>query len=523
MVIFGLNLLVPFMVFTLVAAVLAMMKFISNNYVKVPPNKVAVFYGRKQRTLDNRVVGYKVVTGGAKFRVPLLESVTYLDLNVFSIDLTVTGAPNKDGVLVMVRGVANVKVLSDEASLMAACERFLGKSPDEIKDIAYKNLEGHLRSIIGRLTIEEIVSDRTKFNQEVLKEAGEDLKKLGLGVDVLTIQEIDDQYGYIKSLGQKRTAEVKRDADIGRAEAERDATVKTTDAIREGKTRENENLVKVAEAEKIRQVQQAIFEAEVAKEKAKAEQAGPLAQALARRDVVEREVDVEKIRTLKEAEVAIAEADKREKELIAQVIKPAEAEKLAAIARAEGEREAAIRRAEAEKQKKSLEGEGAAAATRATGQAEADIIRATGQAEADITRAKLLAEAEGIEKKAEAYKKLDEAGKLLQVLDAVERILPAGLEKLAPVMAEIAKPLGNVDRISLVDFGGGGTNGGSVNKYAQIVPATLVQFLEGMKALGLDPSQIEKLLRIKSEGQSLTAEVVEKVLHKDEAGEGPKA
>ena len=216
----------------------------------------------------------------------------------------------------------------------------------------------------------------------MLKEAGEDLKKIGLGVDVLTIQEIDDEYGYIKALGQKRTAEVMRDATIGKAEADRDATARSTTANRVAKQMANENLALVAEAEKERDVKKARYIAEVRKEEATANQAGPLSEARARQDVVQQQVEVERIKTLKEVEVALAEAERREKELMATVIKPAEADRQAAIARAEGEKLAAINRAEAERKKLEFEGEGRASAIRAQGQAEADVIRLKLMAEA---------------------------------------------------------------------------------------------------------------------------------------------
>jgi len=478
---------IALLVLIVVIAFLALMKIVANNYVKVPPNKVAIFYGRKHIAADGTAVGFRIVTGGAKLKLPIVENVTFVDLNVFSIDLSVQGAPNKDGVLVNVRGVANVKILSDEISLMAACERFLGMSPRQIQDIAFKNLEGHLRAIIGRLTVEDIVSNRTKFNQEVLQEAGEDLRKIGLGVDVLTIQEIEDQYGYIKALGQKRTAEVMRDATIGKAEADRDATIRATTAKREASQKENQNLALIAEAEKERDVKKAQYLAFVQREQATAAQAGPLAEAEARKAVVQSQVEVERIRTIKEAEVAIAEADKQEKQLLATVVRPAEAERQAAIARAEGERIATIRRAEAGQMKLELEGKGTASA-----------IRARGESEADVIRMKLVAEAEGILKRAEAFRQLDQAGRTLQILDAVGRILPDSLEKLAPVMGEIAKPLASVDRISIVDFGGNGngSDGGGITRFAQTVPGILTQLFESLKAVGLDPTELSKFLKI---------------------------
>ncbi len=483
-------------VMVLVVAFIALLRIISNNYIKVPPNRVAVFYGRKRMTKEGAEVGFRVITGGARLKLPLVESVTYLDLNVFSIDLDVKGAPNKDGVQVDVKGVANVKILSDEASLMAACERFLGMRPDQIKEIAYKNLEGHLRAIIGRLTIEEIVGDRQKFNQEVLKEAAEDLRKIGLGIDVLTVQEIHDAYGYIDALGQKRTAEVKSQAKIGTAQAERDANILASTAMREGKQKENENLALIAEAEKTRDVKKAQYEAEIAAQQAQTRMTGPLSEAQAKQKVVEQEVMVEKVKTLKETEVAQAEALRKEQELIATVVKPAdakrqatileyEANRQATILNAEGQKQAVMVAAEAEKSRREMEGAGDAAAIRARGEAEAAAIRAKLLAEAEGLRAKLVAEAEGVEKKAEAFAHLDQAGKTMLVLDR----LPDIVKQFSAVMGAIAAPMGNIDKVVMIDGGGGGNSGAgssSVARFAGTVPTVLFELLQKADAMGLD-------------------------------------
>ncbi len=482
----------PWMWVLVVVAFIALLRIIANNYIKVPPNKVAVFFGHKRRTPDGKVKGFIPITGGAKIRLPLVESVAWLDLNVFSIDLDVHGAPNKDGVQVDVKGVANVKILSDRASLEAACERFLGMRPEQIREIAYKNLEGHLRAIIGRLTIEEIVSDRQKFNQEVLREAAEDLAKIGLGIDVLTIQEIHDSYGYIDALGQKRTAEVKSLAKIGTAEAERDANVRASTAMREGKQKENENLAMIAEAEKDRDVKKASYQADVQRQQAIASVAGPLAEAEAKQKLVEQQVVVERIRTVKETEVAEAEAARKERELVATVIKPAEAERQATIVQAEAKRQATILEAEgrkqavtvtaeAEKSKREMEGLGEAAAIRARGEAEAAAIKAKLLAEADALKAKLLAEAEGVERKAEAFAKLDQAGKTMLVLDR----LPEIVRQFSTVMGAIAAPMGNIDKVVMIDSGVGDGRT-SVGRFVGTVPNVLFELIQRAESMGLD-------------------------------------
>ncbi len=507
----------PFLLVLVALIVLVVVMTAVRNYVKVPPNKVAVFYGRKHRTPDGKVIGFRLVTGGAALKWPVVENVTYLDLTIFPIDLEVRDMPNKDGVLVSAQAVANVKIRNDEESLIAAAERFLGRGLEDVKQIAYKNLEGHLRSIIGRLTVEEIVRDRAKFNQEVLTEAASDLAKIGLGVDVLTIQKIWDAEGYIEALGKRRTAEVKRDAQIGEALAAREATIQSTTAIREGKERENENLALIAQAEKERDVRKAQFEAEVQAQQARARQAGPLAEAKARQEVVEQEVQVELVRTKKQTEVAEAEATRRERQLLAEVVKPAEAQrqqvilqaeatKQKEILEAEGRKTAIIVIADAEKQRLALEGIGEADALRAKLLAEAEGTKAKLLAEAEGTKAKLLAEAEGIKakllaeaegalKKAEAFAKLDESSKTMLVLERFPEVIKA----FAPVAGAVAAPLGNIDKLVMLDSGGSGNGATTLNRLANTVPTTMFNLMQTAQALGLDVSGLLGKMGIKSE------------------------
>jgi flotillin len=498
------SVIVPVLILLTAFVALVVVMTATRNYIKVPPNKVAVFYGRKHVMPDGRVIGFRLVTGGARLKWPVIEDVTYMDLMVFPIDLDVKDVPNKDGVLVSVQGVANVKIRNDEQSLIAAAERFLGLKREDIKEIAYKNLEGHLRSIVGRLTVEEIVRDRQKFNQEVLTEAASDLAKIGLGVDVLTVQKIEDKEGYIQALGKKRTAEVKRDAQIGEAVAARQSTIDSTTAIREAKERENENLALVAQAEKERDVKKAQYEAEVQAQQARARQAGPLAEAKARQEVIEQEVTVELVRTKKQTEVADAEAIKRERQLLAEVVKPAdadrqkiilaaEAQKQKEILEAEGKKSAILVIAEAERHREALEGLGEADALKAKlfaeaeGNkakllAEAEGIQAKLLAEAEGTKAKLLAEAEGALKKAEAFAKLDESSKTMLILERFPEIVKA----FAPVAGAVAAPLGNIDKLVMIDGGGDGSS--TLGRLASTVPTTMFNLMQTANALGLDMS-----------------------------------
>jgi flotillin len=508
---FGLTILPVLLVLIAFVVVVVFMTAV-RNYIKVPPNKVAVFYGRKHKAADGGMMGFRLITGGASLKWPIFESVSYLDLNIFSIDLDVPSVPNKDGVLVSVQAVANVKIRSDELSLTAAAERFLGRSTEEIKQMAYKNLEGHLRSIVGRLTVEEIVRDRAKFNQEVLVEAAADLAKIGLGVDVLTIQKVSDAEGYIEALGKKRTAEVKRDAQIGEALAAREATIQSTTALREGKEMENQNLALVAQAEKERDVRKAQYLAEVQAQDARSRQSGPLAEARARQEVVAQEVQMEVIRTEKQTQVAEAEALRREKALLAEIVKPAEAQKTQTILQAEaakqreilqaeGHKTAVITIADAEKQRLAMEGMGAADALKAKLLAEAEGNKAKLLAEAEGTKAKLLAEAEGIKakllaeaegalKKAQAFAQIDESARTMLILER----LPDVIKAFAPVAGAVAAPMGNIDKVIMVD--GGGEGASTLRRFADTVPATMFSVLQTAQALGLDISGLLKKLGV---------------------------
>jgi flotillin len=179
----------------------AAMALFARNYIKVPPSTVAIFYGRKHTFVDERgqkaTVGFRVVRGGAALRVPVLEKVEYLSLNVISIPLKISRAYTKEGVAVTVEAVANVKIAGDDGSLRSAAERFLGMTTEKIKEIIFLTLEGHLRAILGTLTVEEINADRQAFAQKMTDEAAVDLKKMGVNIDILTIQQISDEQGYL--------------------------------------------------------------------------------------------------------------------------------------------------------------------------------------------------------------------------------------------------------------------------------------------------------------------------------------
>lgn len=467
----------------------AAMALFARNYVKVPPSMVAVFYGRKHRITDDEgkpvIVGFRLVRGGAALRLPVLERVAYLSLNVISIPLEIHRAYTREGVPVTVEAVANVKIASDDVSLRAAAERFLGMDVEQIRSVIFQTLEGHLRAILGTLTVEEINTDRQAFAMKMTGEAAVDLRRMGVGIDILTIQQISDEQGYLEALGKRRTAEVKRDATIGEAAAQRDATIQSALADQLGKTKRYEADVAIAQALRDKETRQAEFSAAVQAKEAATHQAGPLATATARQQVIEQEVRVEQIRKQQEVLVQEQEAVRRGKELLATVVKPAEAERQATVLRAEGDQQAVMIRASAVQRQLEAEGAGEASKIQSIGRAEADKLLARGGAEAEVIKRKLLAEAEGLQKKAEAWKQFNEAAMMNMVV-----------EKLPELAQAFATQLAGIDKINIIDMGNGAPTGGMSKVMSTVGGGMTAMFAMLKDQFGIDVAQ---LMRAKAE------------------------
>ena len=513
----------------IVVVLLIALALLSKNYIKVSPNQAAVISGRTRRLSDGTTVGYRQVRGGATLVIPFLEKVEYLDLNVITVPLATSRAYTVQGVPVSVKAVANVKIKGDDQSLRAAAERFLGMPQEQFHRLVFQTLEGHLRAILGTLTVEEINNDRQSFALKLTTEAAGDLEKMGIGLDALTIQEISDEEGYLDALGKRRTAEVKRDAEIGQAEANRDSKIKASLALQEGEKVRLETEAQIAQSNRQTEIQKAQVAAEIQKERAKANQAGPLAEAKAQQEVVAEEVRIERIRTQEQIAVQEQEVLRKEKELEATVVKQAEAERRAAVLRAQGAQESAIleaegrkqaqiAQAEAEAQKLQQEGQGRASAIEAEGRAEAEKIRALGLAEAEklqaqglaqakATEAQGLAEAAAIKEKAAAWREFNDAARLQTILEK----LPSIIEASAPVFQAVAEPLGKIDKVVMIDQGGGGNGNGNgngnghsasgINRFAQTAPTLIFSLLQQLQSLGLTMPEIMTQLGIKQDAQ----------------------
>jgi flotillin len=531
------SLLIPIIILVIVIAVLIALMLISRNYIKVSPNQAAVISGRKRKLADGSIAGYRLVRGGATLVFPFLEKVEFLDLNVITVPLATSRAYTVQGVPVSVKAVANVKIKGDDTSLRSASERFLGMPQQQFHQLVFQTLEGHLRAILGTLTVEEINNDRQSFAQKLTTEAAGDLEKMGIGLDALTIQEISDEEGYLDALGKRRTAEVKRDAEIGQAEANRDSKIKASLALQEGEKVRLETEAQIAQSQRETEIQKAQVQAEIESERAKASQAGPLAEAKAQQQVTAEEVRVEKVRTQEHISVQEQEVLRKEKELEATVVKQAEADRRAAVLRAQGLQEAAILEAEgrkqaqiataeAEAQKLQREGQGRAAAVEAEGKAEAEKIRAVGLAEAERLQAKGLAEAKAIEaqglaeaaaikEKAAAWREFNDAARLQTILEK----LPAIIESSAPVFQAVAEPLGKIDKVVMIDQGGGNGNAdghsSGINRFAQAGPTLIVSLLQQLQALGISLPELMAQLGVGQDGSATNGSEIKAEAAKD--------
>jgi flotillin len=481
---------------------LSIWAFLNKYYIRIPPNTAAVIFGRKNKSANQdtdgvtTMKGYRLVTGGGVFMIPFFEEVKYMDLSNRMLSIKIVGAPNKDGVMTTIEGNANVKFASDKGLLEMAVERFLGKSNQEVDKNIHENLSGHLRAVVGQMTMEELINDKSKLNQSVLKEANEDFMKMGIKIDFVNIQDISDNDDYIVNLGKRRAAEIKRDAEIGTANADRDSVKQTSIAEREGVEVANANKVKIFESNKDRDIKAADMKALTDKQIEIANQAGPKSQAIALKDVVVEQANTAAAKETAQVKVEAQRALKETQRYNAETIVPAQKEKEARIINADGNKQAAVILAEGERDAIATKAKGEADAFLLKKQAQADgeaaVIEKAGLAEAAAIKAKLLAEAEGTLEKAKAYERLDETGKFLEVLNALQTLAPNVVKEFAGVMSAATAHLANVDDISIIDFGGNGDKGsGSVSKFGQAPIEILNKFFAGMKGTGFDVSKLE--------------------------------
>jgi flotillin len=281
-----------FVVVALLTAAIAIKSLI----IICPPNRVAVVSGRTRALSDGRKVGYRVIKGGRTLRIPLLERVEYMDLNTIPIEVSVTNAYSKGAIPLDVQGVANIKVASREGLLENSVERFLGRPSEYIQQIAKENLEANLRGVLATLTPEEVNEDRLKFAQTLIDEADDDIRTLGLELDVLKIQNVTDQVGYLEAVGRRRTANVLREArETEAAQTAEAEEAEATARQRAELARVEADLVIVEQENKLR-VRRAQLDAEAMASEKRAEVASEQARVEAEQTLEGERIELQKRR-----------------------------------------------------------------------------------------------------------------------------------------------------------------------------------------------------------------------------------
>jgi flotillin len=473
---------------------------LASRYTKTGPNQVLVISGRKRKMLEadgsTREVGFRIVKGGGKFVWPVLEKVDILSLELLTIDVQTPEVYTSKGVPVKVDGVAQIKVKGDDISIATAAEQFLSKNTDDIKNIAMQTLEGHLRAILGTMTVEEIYQNRDAFASKVQEVAAGDMANMGLTIVSFTIRDIRDTQGYLDALGKPRIAQVKRDATIAQAEADRDSQIRSAQAKQAGQEAQFAADSKIAEAQRDYQSNVAMYQAVVNQKKAESDLAYDLQRFKTGQLVKAEEVQVQIVEKQKQIELQQQEILRKQRELEANVQKPADAERYKVETLAN-----------AKKFQLETEAAGAASATKATGFASADVVKATGLAEADANKARGLAEASVIEAqgkataeamrvKAESFKQYNEAA----VIEMIARVLPE-------IAGKISEPLAKMDKMVIINSGNG--PGGGASKLTGDVTQIISQL----------PPIIESLTGVKFEKLLEQVPALKKAMGKDESGE----
>lgn len=467
--------LIPASAIIAIVVIALIVIFLAVGYVKAPPDMAFIISGIKKKS--------KIVIGKAAIRIPFFERLDKLNLRLIPIDVKTSNAvPTADYININVDATVNVKISNEPEKLRLAAENFLNKNTEYIAGVAREVLEGNVREIVGKMKLEEMVSDRQKFATLVKENAEPDLAAMGLDIISFNVQNFVDGNEVIENLGIDNIVKIKKAAAIARAESERDIKVAQAAADKESNDaavaaqteiakKQNELAIKRSELQQEADTKKAM--ADAAYEIQKEEQRKTIEVTTANADIAKQEREIE----LKQKEVAV-----KEQALEAEVKKQAEADKYAAQQKADAalyqrQKEAEAKQFEAQRQAEARKAQ--AEADRFAKEQEAEGIRAVGEAEAAAIQAKGVAEAEAMEKKAEAYAKYNKAA----VAEMMIKVLP-------DVAAKIAEPLGQIDKITII---GGDSGNNGVEQVAGNVPAVMAKLFESMKeATGIDLADIVK-------------------------------
>lgn len=446
----------------LVLVIIIILRIYGSMLRKVGPNQALIVYGQG---------GIRVINGGARLVIPLFQRAREFSLELMSFDV----APRQvlyttQGVAVNVEAVTQIKVGSDDESIMTAAEQFLSKTQEERENLIRLVMEGHLRGIVGQLTVEDLVKDPESVGSKMLRTVTPDMQKMGLQVISFTIKDVRDENDYIANMGKPQIAQIRKQADIAGALAQRDTQIQQANAAREASVArsiadqervkaETESLALQAESQRNLALKKASFDAEIKKQQAAADKAYDIQSNVTQQQVVAEAVRVTEVEKNAQIKVQQAEIQRRELELQATVQKGAEAERSRVETVAEAERQRLILESQGQADAAKARGLGEAEANRARGLAEAEVnrarglagaevIRAQGLAEAEVIRAKGEAEADAMKVKAAAFHEYNQAA----VLDKL-------LTGMPDVVRALSEPLSKVDKVTIVSTGSDQKNG----------------------------------------------------------------
>lgn len=443
---------------------------IIGRYVTVSPDVALIvsgsFLGNRNIYTDENNNKMKIVRGGGTFLWPIFQSGKRLSLMSSKLEVGAREVYTSQGVPITATGTVIIKVGSSIEEIATAAEQYLGKETHELEQEAQEVLEGHLRAILGGLTVEEIYKNRDEFGAQVQSVASVDLRKMGLQVVSFTIKEVSDSNGYLESLGRPQIAEVKKNAEIAEAEATRTTKIKTSEAIKQATEAENLRQAEIALSEKNKNLLIAEYKEEEDRKKAIADKAYALQDAELQKQLVEKKKEIELVDRKKQIEIETEEVLLAAKKLEAEVEKTADAK-----------RYADIQKAEADKQKRILDAEANAREIELNATAESESIAKVGAAKAKAEAIQISevgrAKAEAAEKLAEAYKQYGEQALMLELL----KVYPE-------IVRNAAEPISNIDKITIIDGGGQGGGASQVSGYAA---QTLAGIQESLKdTVGLD-------------------------------------
>lgn len=454
-----------------VVAAIVVLAILASGYVKAPPDTAFIISGLKRK---------KVLVGKAGIKIPFLERLDKISLKLVAIDVKTSDAvPTADYINIQVDAAVNVKVGSDPEKMKLASENFLNRDSTYIAQVAREVLEGNMREIVGRMRLEDMVSNRQKFAELVKENAEPDLAAMGLDIISFNVQNFVDENDVIENLGIDNIVKIKKAAAIARANSEKEIKIAQARANKEANDERVMAETEIAKKNNDLAIQVAELKTQSDIKKAAADAAYRIQEEEQRKVIEVTAANADIAKQEREVELRAREVEVTEKTLEAEVKKKAEAQKYAAQQKAEADLYERQKNAEAETYEAVKEAEAKKAeaeAQRFAMEQEAEGIRAKGQAQADAIRAQALAEAEGMERKADAYQRYNKAA----LAEMMIKVLPE-------VAGKIAEPLAQIDKITII---GGGESSG-MDAVASNVPLVMKRMFESMKdATGIDLGEI---------------------------------